>query len=56
MFKKTFKIVEIREDKGTVITHYLRSHGKELKKDIEAFKSISSKYEVFGKEGMTIWI
>ena len=56
MCNKKFKIVEIRENKGTVITHYLNGRRKEVEKDIEAFKGISKKYEVFEKEGMTIWV
>ena len=55
MFKMKFKIVEIRES-GVVITHYLKGKRQEVKKDIEAFKGISTKYEMFGKEGMIVWV
>ena len=54
MFKMKFKIVEIREN-GVVITHYLKGKPQEVKKDIEAFKGISKRYEMFGKEGMIVW-
>ena len=56
MFNKKFKIVEIRENKGVVLTHYLNGNKKEVRKDVEAFKGISKKYEMFGKEGMVIWV
>ena len=56
MFEKSFKIIEIHEGSGVVVTHYLKERRKELKKDIEAFKIVAKKYEVFGKEGMTIWV
>ena len=55
MFNKKFKIVEIRKN-GVTITHYLNGKKKEVNKDIEAFKGISSKYEMIGKEGMVIWV
>ena len=54
LFEMKFKIVEIRES-GAVITHYLKGKPQEVKKDIEAFKSISKRYEMFGKEGMIVW-
>lgn len=55
LFNKNFKIVEIRKS-GATITHYLKGKKTEVNKDIEAFKGISSKYELIGKEGMVIWV
>ena len=55
MFNKKFKIVEIRKG-GITVTHYLKGKKAEVNKDIEAFKGISSKYEMIGKEGMIIWV
>ncbi|MBQ0089538.1 MAG: hypothetical protein KBT27_09430 [Prevotellaceae bacterium] len=55
MFKKKFKIVEIR-DKGIVITHYLHGKKHDVDLDIEAFKNISKKYEYMGKGAMIIWV
>ena len=54
MFNKKFKIVEIRKN-GVIITHYLEGKHKEVNKDIEAFKGISTKYEMIGKDGMVVW-
>lgn len=55
MFKMKFKIVEIREN-GAVITHYLKGKSSDVKQDILAFKDISKKWEMFGKEGMIVWV
>lgn len=54
LFKMKFKIVEIRKS-GATITHYLNGKRNEVKKDIEAFKQISEKYEMIGKDGMIVW-
>ena len=55
MFNKKFIIVEIREN-GVTIIHYLKGKKQEVNKDIEAFKGISSKCKMIGKEGMVIWV
>ena len=55
MFDKKFEIVEIRNN-GVVVKHIFRGKKKSLKEDIKAFKGISSKYEMIGKEGMVIWV
>ena len=55
LFEKKFKVVEIR-DNGVVITHYLQGPRKEVKKDVEAFKQATNKYEMVGKNGMVVWM
>lgn len=55
MFETKFKVVEIR-DGGVTMTHYLKGPKKEVKKDIDAFKQQSKNYEMFGKEGMIVWM
>lgn len=55
MFEMKFKVIEIR-DGGVTIKHYLKGRKKDVKEDIENFKQNSKKYEVFGKEGMVIWV
>lgn len=55
MFTKKFKIVEIRNS-GVVVTHYLKGKKAEVKKDVEAFKDISYKYEMMSKNSMIIWV
>lgn len=55
MFNKKFEIVEICKG-GVVIKHQLNGKRTEVEKDIEAFKGISSKYELIGKTGMVIWV
>lgn len=55
LFNKKFKIVEVRNN-GVTVTHFLSGKKNEVNKDIEAFKGISSKYEMVGKEGMVIWV
>lgn len=55
MFDKKFEIIEIRIN-GVVFKHILRGKKKSLEEDIKAFKGISSKYEMIGKEGMVIWV
>ncbi|WP_347256122.1 hypothetical protein [Anaerostipes sp. PC18] len=54
MFKMKFKIVEVTES-GAVVTHYLQGKRSDVKKDIEMFKRNSKQYEMFGKNGMTVW-
>lgn len=53
-FKTNFKVVEIRES-GATITHYLKGSKKDVKKDIEMFKTKSKQYEMMGKKGMIVW-
>ena len=55
MFNKKLEIVEIRIN-GVVVKHILRGKKKRLEEHIKAFKGISSKYEMIGKEGMVIWV
>jgi hypothetical protein len=55
MFETKFKVVEIR-DGDIIIIHYLKGAKKEVKKDIEMFKRESKKCEMFGKEGMIVWM
>lgn len=55
MFEMRFKVVEIREN-GGVITHYLKGKPRDVKKDILAFKKASKQFEMFGKEGMIMWV
>ena len=47
LFEKKFKVVEIR-DSGAVITHYLKGHKRDVKKDVEAFKQKAKRYEMVG--------
>lgn len=54
LFEKKFKVVEIRES-GAVITHYLKGHKHDVKKDVEVFKQKSKRYEMVGKDGMIVW-
>ena len=55
IFKKRFKIVEIRD--GIIITHvYSKQNFKDLKGDIENFKKKSASYQMFGKEGMVVYM
>lgn len=55
LFDKKFKVIEIREESGVRITHYLSGKRKDVDKDIEMFKSTSKSYEMMGKEGMVVW-
>lgn len=55
LFEKKFEVVEIR-DNGVVITTYLKGPRKDVKKDIEAYKQNSKKYEMVGKNGMVVWM
>lgn len=55
MFEMKFKVVEIREN-GVVITHYLKGKSRDVKLDILDFKKASKKFEMFGKEGMIVWM
>lgn len=50
-----FKVVEIREN-GGVITHYLKGKPRYVKQDILMFKKASKRFEMFGKEGMIVWV
>ena len=54
LFEKKIKVVEIRES-GAVITHYLKGHKRDVKKDVEAFKQKAKRYEMVGKTGMIVW-
>jgi hypothetical protein len=55
MFETKFKVVEIRNG-GVTMTHYLKGTKKDVKKDIVTFKRNCKKYEMFGKEGMIVWM
>ena len=55
LFKMEFKVVEVR-DSGAVITHYLNGSKRAVKRDIVKFQKESKKYEMFGKEGMIVWV
>lgn len=55
MFEMRFKIVEIREN-GGIITHYLKGKPRDVKQDILNFKKASKLFEMFGKEGMIVWM
>lgn len=55
MFEIKFKVVELR-DGGVTMTHYLKGNKKDVNKDIEMFKLKSKRYEMFGKEGMIVWM
>ena len=55
LFKKKFKVVEIRES-GAAITHYLKGRKHDLTKDIETFKQNAKRYELVGKDGMIVWM
>jgi hypothetical protein len=55
MFEMKFKIVQILEN-GGVITHYLKGKPRDVKLDILDFKKASKKFEMFGKEGMIVWM
>lgn len=54
LFKMEFKVVENR-DNG-IIVYYLKGDKRAVKKDIEALKEKSKRYEMFGKEGMIVWV
>ena len=55
MFEMKFKIVQILEN-GGIITHYLKGKPRDVKLDILDFKKASKKFEMFGKEGMIVWM
>ena len=55
LFRMKFKVVEIRES-GAIITHYLEGRKYDVKRDIEILKKESKNYEMFGDEGMVVWI
>lgn len=55
MFEMRFKVVQILEN-GGVITHYLKGKPSDVKLDILDFKKASKKFEMFGKEGMIVWM
>ncbi|MBO5319078.1 MAG: hypothetical protein J6B01_04630 [Ruminococcus sp.] len=55
LFEMKFKVVEIY-DSGAVITHYLKGKKHDIEKDIENYKRKSAKYEMFGTEGMVVWV
>lgn len=52
MFKTKFEVIEIFED--VIITNYLRGSRKEVKKDIETFKSQAKHVEI-GPKKMFVW-
>lgn len=54
MFKKKFKVVEIR-DNGITITHFITGTRKEIKENIKYFKEHSKKYFMFESHGMIVW-
>lgn len=54
LFEKKFKVVEIYNS-DVIITNYLKGNRRTLKKDIEAYKDNSKKYEMVGKDGMIVW-
>lgn len=55
MFKKNFKIEVIRTDSNATVTIYMRGTRKQIKHDVEMYKGMSSRYEMFGKNGMVMW-
>lgn len=55
LFEMTFKVVELKEDSGVVVTTYLRGSRRNVKKDIEMYKQNAKRYEMFGNEGMIVW-
>jgi hypothetical protein len=55
MFEMRFKVVQILEN-GGIITHYLKGKSRDVKLDILDFKKASKKFEMFGKEGMIVWM
>lgn len=55
MFEMRFKVVQILEN-GGIITHYLKGKPRDVKLDILDFKKASKKFEMFGKEGMIVWM
>ena len=55
LLRMKFKVVEIRKS-GAVITHYLEGKKHDVELDIEMIKKESKKYEMFGNEGMIVWI
>lgn len=55
MLKTKFNVIEIR-DNGVRITHYLSGKKKDVKKDVEAFKTQSKDYMVIDKKNMIVWM
>lgn len=55
LFKMEFKIVEIWES-GATVTHYLKGNRRNVEVDIEKYKKSARRYEMFGKEGMVVWV
>lgn len=55
MFNRKFKVEVIRTDCNVTTTIYMKGTKKQLKKDIEMYKEMSNRYEMFGKTGMVIW-
>lgn len=54
MFKRNFKVVEIRES-GVIYTTYMRGTKKQIKNDIERMIKNCKRFELFDSEGITIW-
>lgn len=55
LFKVKFEVFEIRES-GVCKTHYLEGKRKDVKKDIEMYKTNSKCYQMVGKNGMIVWV
>lgn len=53
--ESVYDIVESHKG-DVIITHYLKDKRSKVNKNIEAAKLMSSKYEMFGNEGMVIWV
>lgn len=57
MFKREFKVVHIFEcNNDCVEVYYLKGSRKDVKKEIEGLKKNATKYALFGKTGMVVWL
>lgn len=55
MFKIKFEVLEIRND-GTYVTHHLYGRKRDVERDLDILKKQAKCYEMFGKNGMIMWV
>lgn len=55
MLKIKFEVFEIRND-GVYVTHHLHGSRKEIEEELDRLKKRSKCYEMFGKNGMIMWV
>lgn len=55
LFNKEFKVVKVYGDTGIRSTGYVKLNEKG-KNEIEELKKSAESYEMFGKEGIIVWL